>query len=143
MIKILKEKQMKIFHILLLFISCSFLEAQNNHSELFGTWVFESMTTITKAQREEITIVYKDEKNVETLSFYESGSIEYNVMNDGIEKNGTGTWYAEDTYMTIIVDSDTTYGTYTLHDNELTIITSAMESEEYYGYSTILKYIKE
>ena len=64
-------------------------------------------------------------------------------MNDGIEKNGTGTWYAEDTYMTIIVDSDTTYGTYTLQDNELTIITSAMESEEYYGYSTILKYIKE
>ena len=27
------------------------------------------MTTITKAQREEITIVYKDENNIETLSF--------------------------------------------------------------------------
>jgi len=59
----------KIFHILILFICCSFLEAQNNHSELFGTWVFESMTTITNAAREEITIVYKDKKNIETLSF--------------------------------------------------------------------------
>jgi len=134
---------MKIQRILLLITLPVILQAQSNQAILLGTWVFESMATITKAQREEITIVYKDEKNVETLSFYESGSIEYNVMNDGIEKNGTGTWYAEDTYMTIIVDSDTTYGTYTLQDNELTIITSAMESEEYYGYSTILKYIKE
>ena len=134
---------MKIQRILLLITLPVILQAQSNQVILFGTWVFESMTTITKAQREEITIVYKDEKNVETLSFYESGSIEYNVMNDGIEKNGTGTWYAEDTYMTIIVDSDTTYGTYTLLDKELTIITSEMESEEYYGYSTILKYIKE
>ena len=134
---------MKIQRILLLITLPVILQAQSNQVILFGTWVFESMTTITKAQREEITIVYKDEKNVETLSFYESGSIEYNVMNDGIEKNGTGTWYAEDTYMTIIVDSDTTYGTYTLQAKELTIITSEMESEEYYGYSTILKYIKE
>ena len=134
---------MKIQRILLIITLPVILQAQSNQVILFGTWVFESMTTITKAQREEITIVYKDEKNVETLSFYESGSIEYNVMNDGIEKNGTGTWYAEDTYMTIIVDSDTTYGTYTLQDKELTIITSEMESEEYYGYSTILKYIKE
>ena len=134
---------MKIQRILLLITLPVILQAQSNQVILFGTWVFESMTTITKAQREEITIVYKDEKNVETLSFYESGSIEYNVMNDGIEKNGTGTWYAEDTYMTIIVDSDTTYGTYTLQDKELTIITSEMESEEYYGHSTILKYIKE
>ena len=134
---------MKIQRILLLITFPVILQAQSNQVILFGTWVFESMTTITKAQREEITIVYKDEKNVETLSFYESGSIEYNVMNDGIEKNGTGTWYAEDTHMTIIVDSDTTYGTYTLQDKELTIITSEMESEEYYGYSTILKYIKE
>ena len=62
------------------------VQAQSNQSALFGTWIFESMTTITMAQREEITIVYKDEKNVETLSFYESGAIEYNVMNDGINE---------------------------------------------------------
>ena len=134
---------MKIQRILLL-ISFSFtLQAQSNQITLLGTWVFQSMTTITKAQREEITIVYKDQNNVETLSFNESGSIEYNVMNDGIEKKGDGVWYAEEEYITIIVDSDTTYGTYEFQDNELIIITSELESEEYYGYSTILKYIKE
>ena len=134
---------MKIHHILLLALLPVMIQAQSNQSGLFGTWIFESMTTITKAQREEITIVYKDKKNVETLSFYESGAIEYNVMNDGINKNGTGTWYAEDAYITIIVDSDTTYGTYECQNSELTIITSEAESDEYYGYSTILKYFKE
>ena len=134
---------MKTHHILLLALLPVLIEAQSDQNTLFGTWIFESMTTITKAQREEITIVYKDKKNVETLSFYESGAIEYNVMNDGINKNGTGTWYAEDAYITIIVDSDTTYGTYEYQNSELTIITSEDESNEYYGYSTILKYFKE
>ena len=134
---------MKIHHILLLALLPVLIQAQSNQNALFGTWIFESMTTITKAQREEITIVYKDQKNVETLSFYESGAIEYNVMNDGIKKNGTGIWYAEDVYITIIVDSDTTYGTYEYQNSELTIITSEAESNEYYGYSTILKYFKE
>ena len=134
---------MKIQRILLLISFPVILQAQSNQITLLGTWVFQSMTTITEAQREEITIVYKDQNNVETLSFIESGSIEYNVMNDGIQKKGTGIWYAEEKYITIIVDSDTTYGTYEFQDNELIIITSELESEEYYGYSTILKYIKE
>ena len=134
---------MKINYFLLLAPLLVLIQAQSNQNTLLGTWIFESMTTITKAQREEITIVYKDKKNVETLSFYESGAIEYNVMNDGINKNGTGTWYAEDAYITIIVDSDTTYGTYEYQNSELTIITSEDESNEYYGYSTILKYFKE
>ena len=134
---------MKIQRILLLISLSVVLQAQSNQITLLGTWVFQSMTTITKAQREEITIVYKDQNNVETLSFNESGSIGYNVMNDGIQKKGTGIWYAEEKYITIIVDSDTTYGTYEFQDNELIIITSELESEEYYGYSTILKYIKE
>ena len=134
---------MKIQRILLLISFSVVLQAQSNQITLLGTWVFQSMTTITEAQREEITIVYKDQNNVETLSFNESGSIGYNVMNDGIEKNGAGIWYAEEEYITIIVDSDTTYGTYEFQDNELIIITSELESEEYYGYSTILKYIKE
>ena len=134
---------MKIQRILLLISFPVIMQAQSNQITLLGTWVFQSMTTITEAQREEITIVYKDQNNVETLSFNESGSIEYNVMNDGIEKKGDGIWYAEEEYITIIVDSDTTYGTYEFQDNELIIITSELESEEYYGYSTILKYIKE
>ena len=66
------------------------INQKNNHLKLIGSWVFESMTTITKAQREEIRIVYKDSKNIETLSFDESGSISYNVLNDGIEKRR---WY--------------------------------------------------
>jgi hypothetical protein len=132
---------MKIFHILLLFISCSFLEAQNNHSELFGTWVFESMTTITNAAREEITIVYKDKKNIETLSFNQSGAIYYNVINDGIQNDGTGVWFAQEGYLTIIVAADTTYGTYEIEDNFLTIITRAEESNAHFGFTTILKYI--
>ncbi len=134
---------MKIQRILLLISFSVILQAQSNQITLLGTWVFQSMTTTTEAQREEITIVYKDQNNVETLSFNESGSIGYNVMNDGIQKKGTGIWYAEEKYITIIVDSDTTYGTYEFQDNELIIITSELESEEYYGYSTILKYIKE
>ena len=132
---------MKIFHILLLFINCSFLEAQNNHSELFGTWVFESMTTITNAAREEITIVYKDKKNIETLSFNKSGAIYYNVINDGIQNDGAGVWFAQEGYLTIIVAADTTYGTYEIEDNFLTIITRAEKSNEHFGFITILKYI--
>ena len=131
---------MKIFHILLLFICCSFLEAQNNYSELFGTWIFESMTTITNAAREEITIVYKDKKNIETLSFNKSGAIYYNVINDGIQNDGSGVWFAQEGYLTIIVEADTTYGTYEIEGNFLTIITREEESDEHFGFSTILKY---
>ena len=39
---------------------------------ILGKWVFQSMTTITKAQREEINIEHKDENNIETLSFDDS-----------------------------------------------------------------------
>ena len=128
------------------FITTSFLismtvqYAQDKESSILGEWIFQSMTTITKAQREEITIVYKDEKNVETLTFDESGQIAYNVTNDGIKKTGRGVWYSDDSYVTIIVESDTTYGTLQIEDGSLTIITSEEESDEFYGYSTILKY---
>ena len=131
------------------FITTSFMiamtvqYAQDKESSILGEWIFQSMTTITKAQREEITIVYKDEKNVETLTFNESGEIAYNVINDGIKKAGQGVWYSDDSYVTIIVESDTTYGTLQIEDGSLTIITSEEESDEFYGYSTILKYSKQ
>ena len=131
------------------FITTSFLiamtvqYAQDKESSILGEWIFQSMTTITKAQREEITIVYKDEKNVETLTFDESGEIAYNVTNDGIKKTGRGVWYSDDSYVTIIVESDTTYGTLQIEGGSLTIITSEEESDEFYGYSTILKYSKQ
>ena len=117
------------------------INQKNNHLELIGSWVFESMTTITKAQREEIKIVYKDSKNIETLSFDESGSISYNVLNDGIEKKGDGIWFAELEYLTIIVGTDTTYGTYKIEKNNLTILIDTEETQSNYGYSTIIKYL--
>lgn len=117
------------------------INQKNNHLKLIGSWVFESMTTITKAQREEIKIVYKDSKNIETLSFDESGSISYNVLNDGIEKKGDGIWFAELEYLTIIVGTDTTYGTYKIEKNNLTILIDTEETQSNYGYSTVIKYL--
>ena len=125
---------------ILLVISLSLVFAQNSEYVLVGEWVFESMTTITKAEREEITILYNDENNLETLSFENSGAIKYNVMNEGVEMLGSGVWYSDDPYITIIVEKDTTYGTYQIENNVLSIIVTEDESEEYYGYSTILKY---
>ena len=112
------------------------------HDLLVGTWAFESMTTIKKAKREEITILYKDNKNIETLHFKESGAINYDVINDGIEKNGVGIWFSDENHLTIIVESDTTYGTFTIDENTLTLVISAEETDKKYGYNTILKYIK-
>ncbi len=141
---------MNLFKTLSMLVVCSILFTQqnpfrinqkDNHLELIGTWVFESMTTITKAQREEIKIVYKDNKNIETLSFDDSGSISYNVLNDGIEKKGDGIWFAELEYLTIIVGTDTTYGTYKIEKNNLTILIDTEETESNYGYSTIIKYL--
>jgi len=136
--------------ITLYFISCSFfIFAQQNqvtpkpnleHLRLIGSWVFQSMTTITQAKREEIKIVYNDKNNVETLSFSDSGTISFNVINDGVEKNGEGIWYADGSYVTILVESDTTYGAYQIEDSVLTIVTNTEESTTAYEYSTILKY---
>lgn len=142
---------MKIFKpILTLFIVCSIssqspnIEKNNNfeHQLLLGSWAFESMTTIKKAKREEITILYKDNKNIETLSFESSGAINFDVINDGIAKNGIGIWFSEENHLTIIVESDTTYGTFTVDENILTLVITNDETDREYGYSTILKYSK-
>ena len=143
---------MKTSEILLLLFLTSMLSGQNNlfnkspllnHKKIIGSWIFESMTTIKKAKREEITILYKDKKNLETLKFEDSGAINFNVINDGIEKNGKGIWFAENNYLTIIVESDTTYGSYSVDGNTLMLIINAEETENTYGYSTILKYIHQ
>ena len=97
------------------------------------------MTTVTKAQREEITIVYKDENNIETLSFDYSGKIMYNVMNHGVKKTGRGVWCADQSYVSIIVDLDTTCVTYEIKNSFLTINTT----DEYYDNRTILKYSRK
>ena len=100
------------------------------------------MTTINKAQREEITILYKDEDINETISIY-SGEIVYNVINDGVKKTGLGVWCAEQSYVSIIVDLGTTYGTYEIENSFLTIVRIEEESDEYYGNRTILKYSRK
>ena len=142
---------MKIFKFFLTFSIACLISAQqpsaykNNifeHELLLGAWAFESMTTIKKAKREEIIILYKDNKNIETLHFKDSGAINYDVINDGIKKNGVGIWFSDENHLTIIVDSDTTYGTFTIDENTLTLVISAEETDKQYGYSTILKYIK-
>ena len=113
------------------------------HQNLLGVWAFESMTTIKNAKRQEITILYKDKKNIETLQFETSGAIKYDVLNDGIEKNGTGTWFADDSHLTIIVESDTTYGTFSIDEGILTLVINTEETDKLYGFSTIIKYIRK
>ena len=54
------------------------------------------MTTIRKAKRRDYND--KDNKNIETLHFKESGSINYDVLNDGVEKNGLGIWFADESH---------------------------------------------
>ena len=135
----------------LIFLIVSFSESQQNslrkkhpykHKNLIGEWIFESMTTIKKSKRKEITILYKDRKNIEKLNFKDSGAIVFNVLNDGIKKNGEGVWYAENDYLTIIVDSDTTYGTYTIKELKLTLVINYDKTEKSYEYDTVIKYNK-
>ena len=64
-------------------------------------------------------------------------------MNDGVKKTGRGVWYADQPYVSIIVDLDKTYGTYEIKNSYLTIITTEKESDEYYGNRTILKYSRK
>ena len=59
-----------------------------------------------------------------------------------LKKNGVGIWFSDENHLTIIVESDTTYGTFTIDENTLTLVISAEETDKQYGYSTILKYIK-
>ena len=141
----------KFILLLPFFILCS-LHSQINtitnapsfkHKKLLGVWAFESMTTIRNAKRQEITILYKDKKNIETLQFETSGAIKYDVLNDGVEKNGNGIWFADDSHFTIIVESDTTYGTFSIDENILTLVLNAEETNKLYGNSTIIKYVKK
>ena len=97
---------------------------QVNNMPILSKWIFQSMTTITRSQREEITIVYKNENNIETLSFDDSSEIIYNVINDGVKETGRGVWYADQSYVSMIVDLYTTFGTYEIENSFLTFITT-------------------
>jgi len=60
-----------------------------------------------------------------------------------MEKNGIGIWFADDNHLTIIVESDTTYSTFSIDESMLTLVINAEETDSLYGYSTIIKYIKK
>ena len=107
-----------------------FYYLQGNNMPILNKWIFQSMTTITKAQGENITTVYKDGNDIETLSFDDSGEIIYNVINDGVKRTGRSVWYADQSYVSMVVDLDTTFGTYGIESSFLTIIPSEEESDE-------------
>ena len=103
-------------------------------------WLFESMTTITKAKREKISILYQDNNNYETLTFKSKGILEYYIINDGIEHNGLAKWSLDKENLTIISDKDTTNSIIEIEDGFLTIITQDTELRTNYTFTTIIKY---
>ena len=133
---------MRNLYPLIFVLTCSIIKAQSIATSINGTWIFESMTTITKAEREEVKIVYADQKNLESLSFNQSGSLYFNGVTGGVKNDGSGLWATKENNLTIIVDADTTNLTYEIVDSFLTLIITEKESDEYYGFSTILKYKK-
>jgi len=135
--------------ILLLFIGLAWgqnlfkIRPKYEHLKLINKWTFESMETITfREEKEESEIVVKDDDNSETLSFHKSGSISYLTLVNGEMKKGRGIWLVKNNLLKILADADTIYATYQIKGDFLTITTSKDESEEFYGYKTIMKYKK-
>ena len=116
---------------------------QKRHFELIDKWIFLSMETVTKAETEEREIVYQDDENIETLSFHRSGSISYVSLEGGEQKKGRGTWLIKDQYIRIISKSDTIDATYKIEGDILTLTTSEEESEDFYGYTSVVQYQKD
>ena len=133
---------MRNLYPLIFLLMFSIMKSQEIAPPINGTWVFESMTTITRAEREEVKIVYADQNNLESLSFNQSGSLYFNGVTNGVRNEGSGSWTMVKNNLVIIVDSDTTKSTYEVLGSFLTLIITEKESEEYYGFSTILKYKK-
>ena len=116
------------------------LKSKYKHLKLINDWVFLSMEIITYNEEEERDVVVKGEKNVETLSFHRSGSMSYVSMIDGEENKGRGLWLIKNENIRIIALTDTIDATYNIDNGILTLTTSEEESEEFYGYTSIVKY---
>jgi len=116
------------------------LKSKYKHLKLINDWVFLSMETVTYNAEEERDVVVKGEKNVETLSFHRSGSMSYVSMIDGEENKGRGLWLIKNENIRIIALTDTIDATYNIDNGILTLTTSEEESEEFYGYTSIVKY---
>lgn len=116
------------------------LKSKYKHLKLINDWVFLSMETVTYNEEEERDVVVQGKKNVETLSFHRSGSMSYVSMIDGEENKGRGLWLIKDENIRIIALTDTIDATYNIENGILTLTTSEEESEEFYGYTSIVKY---
>ena len=130
------------FYILLFIVIISFEElfSQNQPRLTDNSWLFKSMTTITKAKREKITILYQDENNFETLTFKSPDILEYYIINDGIEHNGLAKWSLIDKNLTIISGKETTESFIEINDSSLSIITKDYNPLTSHNLTTIIKY---
>ena len=117
------------------------IKSKFSHLKLIDDWVFLSMETITyNDEEEEREVVVQDEKNVETLSFHSSGSMSFVSMKNGKEKKGRGLWLIKDENIRIIAMKDTIDAVYSIDNGILTLETSEKATDEFYGFTSIVKY---
>ena len=133
------------FYIFLLINIISFeqLFSQNALKLTENSWLFKSMTTITKAKREKISILYQDENNFETLTFRSPDILEYYIINDGIEHNGLAKWSLINKNLTIISGRETIESFIEIDGSFLSIITKDYDPLTNYTFTTIIKYEKK
>ena len=130
------------FYILLFLAIISFdlLFSQDQIKLTENSWLFKSMTTITKVKREKISILYQDKNNFETLTFRSPDILEYYVVNDGIEHNGLAKWFLIDKNLTIISGKDITESFIEIEGSFLNIITKEYDPVTNSTFTTIIKY---
>ena len=130
------------FYILLFLAITSFdlLFSQDQIKLTENSWLFKSMTTITKVKREKISILYQDKNNFETLTFRSPDILEYYVVNDGIEHNGLAKWSLIDKNLTIISGKDITESFIEIESSFLNIITKEYDPVTNSTFTTIIKY---
>ena len=116
------------------------IKSKFSHLNLIDDWVFLSMETITYNEEEEREVVVQDEKNVETLSFHRSGSMSFVSMKNGKEKKGRGLWLIKDEKIRIIAMKDTIDAVYNIDNGILTLTTSEKATDEFFGFTSIVKY---
>ena len=82
----------------------------------------------------------QDEKNVETLSFLSSGSMSFVFMKNVKEKKGRGLWLIKEKNIRTIALKDKIDATYDIDNGTLTHITSEKATDEFYEFTSIVKY---
>ena len=140
------------FTYIIFFLFCSLLfqgsqrsfkiKSKFSHLKLINEWIFLSMETITYNEEEEREVVMQGEKNVETLSFHRSGSMSFVSKNNGKEKKGRGLWLIKDESIRIIALKDTIDAIYNIDNGILTLTTSEKETNDFYGFTSIVRYKK-